>query len=602
MRGRTLAEAERVHARLARRAARLDARCRAVATVRLVLAVLVAIAAVALLRAPAWREVATWAVAGALVAFVAAVVVHRRWTRRARLAAAVTRAAEADITRLAGRWRDLTPGAPAVGAASDLATDLSLTGPSSLQQLVSRAVTPWGKRRLADLLTRGLPAPDLALRQEAVRSWAPRGGMRRRLEAEGHLAGDVTAEAASLAQELAQPSWLAGRPWIAPLGAVLGALTVGQIVVTGAWGVPTALWAFVAVNVAVTAWLSGRLLPEYEGLLDREQAIVACAGMLSVLERSGQRAELPARWRAEALQPSRASGALRELSSILGALSLRRNAMWWPVQAMVLWDTWQVARLARWRGTHGVRVARWLDVLAEAEACASLAGHAAVFGGVQAEMSAGGPSFQAEGLAHPLLGAEAVPNDLSLDGAGRLLVLTGSNMSGKSTLLRAVGVNVALALAGGTARATGLRMRPCRLMTSIRVTDALDEGVSLFYAEVRRLRAIVQAAEDEGRDGAPPALFLVDEILRGTNTRERHAASRAVVARLARTGACGIVTSHDLELTQLADTVPGVQNGHFREEIHDGRMTFDYRLRPGPVTTTNALEILRLEGLEIPEA
>ena len=202
--------------------------------------------------------------------------------------------------------------------------------------------------------------------------------------------------------------------------------------------------------------------------------------------------------------------------------------------------------------------------------------------------------------ARPRAPDKAVANDVSLSGEGRVLLLTGSNMSGKSTLLRSVGCNALLALAGGPVAAASMRLRACRILTSIRVTDALDEGVSLFYAEVRRLKAIVVAA-DEATRGGLPVLFLVDEILRGTNTRERHQAARTIVARLAATDSAGIVTSHDIELTALEGSVPGVRNGHFREQIADGLMTFDYLLRPGPVTTSNALEILRLEGIDVPQ-
>ena len=185
--------------------------------------------------------------------------------------------------------------------------------------------------------------------------------------------------------------------------------------------------------------------------------------------------------------------------------------------------------------------------------------------------------------------------------SGSLLLLTGSNMSGKSTLLRSIGLDTVLALAGGAVHARSLSLSPCRVMTSIRVIDALDEGVSSFYAEVRRLRAILEAIDAADAGGSEPAvLYLVDEILRGTNTRERLIASRFIVARLAKGRALGVVTSHDLALTELEGHVPGLSNAHFREEVADGRMTFDYLLRPGPVPTTNALAILRLEGIDVP--
>ncbi|MBW7879945.1 MAG: hypothetical protein H3C32_11610 [Anaerolineae bacterium] len=210
------------------------------------------------------------------------------------------------------------------------------------------------------------------------------------------------------------------------------------------------------------------------------------------------------------------------------------------------------------------------------------------------------PELHADAFGHPLIPAERkVRNPFHADADSAVTLLTGSNMSGKSSLLRAVGLNIVLAYSGSVADADAMRLGHFRLFTCIRVSDSVVEGLSYFYAEVRRLRALLDALD------APDGLtlfYLIDEIFRGTNNRERLIGGRSYIRALAERKALGIVATHDLELTALADSVPHVRNLHFRETITDGRMAFDYVLRPGPSPTTNALTIMRLEGLPVDTA
>jgi len=206
------------------------------------------------------------------------------------------------------------------------------------------------------------------------------------------------------------------------------------------------------------------------------------------------------------------------------------------------------------------------------------------------------PLFDARQLGHPLIPFQTrVCNDFLIR-QGEVVIITGSNMSGKSSFLRAVGVALALAGAGSVVDAAALRLTPFRLFTSLRVTDSVADGISYFYAEVKRLRALLEAlSAPEG----PPLFFLIDEIFRGTNNRERLIGSRAYVRALSARGGTGLIATHDLELIHLADELPNVSNRHFRETVEDGRMRFDYILRPGPCPTTNALAIMALEGLPV---
>lgn len=545
-----------------------------------------------------------WAAAAAsAAAFAAGIGLHRRVHQRRDLVRGLVAAIERDDLRLADRWREL----PADGerfAGSPLAADLSLFGPGSLFQMISRCVTPFGEERLAAMLDAGRPARHWADRQDLVRELAPRVGLRQRLEAVagGSDSGERSLDVLVL---LRAPSIHDRLRWLGPAALAFAVATVAQGVVALLTAWPTLFLPCLAVQVLAAMILGRRLAAEYEPLLSRERALLSWALALAEIERARLRSRLGRDLRQAVSGPARADGAsasLARLVSIVELLALRQSAAHWPVNVLASWDIVLTWRLARRRRAIAPRLEGWVDALAETEALSSLAGHAASFDEPTFPvMREGLPAWDGRGVVHPLVPASrAVGNDVRLDGPSSLLLLTGSNMSGKSTLLRSIGLDTVLALAGGAVHARALSLAPCRLMTSIRVVDALDEGVSSFYAEVRRLRAILEAI-DGARTDEPAVLFLVDEILRGTNTRERLIASRFIIARLAQGRAFGVVTSHDLSLTELEGIVPGLANAHFREEVEAGRMTFDYLLRPGPVPTSNALAILRLEGIDVGE-
>jgi hypothetical protein len=468
--------------------------------------------------------------------------------------------------------------------------------------MISRCVTPFGEARLAALLDAGRPADRGAERQALVRELAPRVGLRQRLEA---VAGAEDSEKRSLdvLVLLRAASIHDQLGWLGPAALALAIVTSAQGLVELMTEWPTAFLPCLAVQVIAALVLGPRLTREYEPLLSRERALLSWAHALAQIERARLRSPFGRRLRdavGQGAGDAGASASLSRLVSIVECLALRQSTAYWFVNVLVSWDIVMTWRLARCRRSIAPRVDAWVDALAEMEAVSSLAGHAATFDEpTHPVLREGLPAWEGQAVAHPLVPpSRAVGNDVVLGAPGSLLLLTGSNMSGKSTLLRSIGLNTVLALAGGVVHARSLSLVPCRLMTSIRVLDALDEGVSSFYAEVRRLRAILEAIDGAGRS-EPAILYLVDEILRGTNTRERLIASRHIVARLAAGRAFGVVTSHDLSLTELEGIVPGLVNAHFREEIAAGRMTFDYLLRPGPVPTSNALAILRLEGIDV---
>jgi len=295
---------------------------------------------------------------------------------------------------------------------------------------------------------------------------------------------------------------------------------------------------------------------------------------------------------------ARPSAAMQQFRRTVGWFDLRHNGVVHPfVNALTCWDVHCVLRLEAWQRRVGRAVRGWFVALGELEALSSLAGHASDEpGAVFPELVPDGPFFVAEALGHPLLDAGTrVGNDVTLAEPGQALMVTGSNMSGKSTLLRAMGLAVVLAHAGGVVCARRLALRELGLGTSIRVSDSLADGVSHFYAEVRRLRDVVAAAR-----GSAPLLFLLDEILHGTNSHDRRIGAAAIIRALVTRGAIGLVTTHDLALAEIANELaPRAANVHFEDRLEGDRIVFDYRMRPGVVTRSNAIALMRAVGLSV---
>ncbi len=297
----------------------------------------------------------------------------------------------------------------------------------------------------------------------------------------------------------------------------------------------------------------------------------------------------------------RPSAHIKKIQRVITGVGLRENwLLGFLLNALLPWDIYFAYRLGQCRADLSEKLPHWLDIWFELEATSSLATFATLNPGEWVwptfEVS-NDPKFRATALGHPLiLSEQRICNDVQLDKNQAIYLITGSNMAGKSSFLRTLGVNLVLAYAGGPAVAQTFTVSWLRLFATIRIADSLNDGFSFFYAEVRRLSQLLTALNEEGER---PLLFLIDEIFRGTNNRERLIGSRAYIHALAQGNGLGAIATHDLELVQLAEATPKIQNVHFRDDVLNGRMIFDYRLHPGPCPTTNALKIMQLAGLPI---
>jgi DNA mismatch repair ATPase MutS len=292
-----------------------------------------------------------------------------------------------------------------------------------------------------------------------------------------------------------------------------------------------------------------------------------------------------------------ASATIARLARVIDFSDARNNPFLRMLDTPLLYSVHVALAAERWRRDHGKVIHEWIDALGEFEALSSLAGYSYEHPlDPFPELTDGPATFVAAELGHPLLpAAKCVRNSVSIEAPTHILLVSGSNMSGKSTLLRTVGVNTVLAMAGAPVRARSLRLTPLQVGASIRVNDSLQEGSSRFYAEITRLREIYGLLE---RD--LPVLFLLDELLQGTNSKDRLIGAEGIVRAFAQAGAIGLVSTHDLALTDIGGLAPGtLRNVHFQDELLDGQMRFDFILRSGIVTKSNGIELMRAVGLKV---
>jgi hypothetical protein len=543
-----------------------------------------------------------------LVLFGALVIYHARLERRAAWSTALAVVNRNSMARVRRDWRRL-PVPDVAGAPDDgCAADLDLCGRASVLQLLGPATAP-GATLLAGWLLEPASPREVAERQRAVAELAPLLEFRQHFAAHGRLAAGVSRAAVERFLEWAEaaPS-LTATPWIVTTARISAASAVILIVLHAAGLIGFSAWAApVVVNLLLMAAFQGRVQAGLEAA-SVEHGFRRYSELLRLSVSRGFDAprlrELQGRLSGERGPAHRD---MQRLDALHGLANLRLSAaiLHFPIQVVTLWDFHALAALEAWQRRAGRRVRGWLDGLATLDALGSLAGlrHDNPEWTLPEVAADAEPAMAARGLGHPLLPAGTrVCNDVEVGPPGTFLLVTGSNMSGKSTLLRAIGVNVLLAQAGGAVCASWMRMPPLRVATSMRVQDSLEQGVSSFMAALRRLKEVVDAARAAETDPSRRLLYLLDEILQGTNTAERQVASRTVIRFLVAHGAIGAVTTHDLSLADAPDLADVSRPVHFTETVHGedpaGGLSFDYRLRPGLATSRNALRLMRIIGLE----
>jgi hypothetical protein len=544
----------------------------------------------------AHRLSAWWLLAPA-VAFAAVAAAHSRVLRSRDLAERAIAFYRTGLDRIEDRWRGKGPAGERFADPHHVySADLDLFGHGGLFDLLSTTRTRMGEDTLSSWLLAPAAKEQLQERHAAVAELRGQVDLREDLAVLGEDAR-VGVHPAQLVRWAEAPNRLQW-PGLRILATVLGVLAVGCLVGWAFFGLIT---PFVLVVLLEGALMYRLRKPMEEVLHGAEHALGDLDLLSGLLARVTQHEyHSPGLLALQGKLSSEHLGAWQAIAKLrtIGDLIDSRDNMFVRVLDVPLMYSVQLALLAeRWRRVHGPEVHRWLEAVGEIEALLSLAAYSFEHPADPFPEFVPGPAgLEAEGLGHPLLPAAAcVRNDVALRSPTRVLLVSGSNMSGKSTLLRALGINVVLAMAGAPVRARYLRLTPLRPGASIRINDSLQEGSSRFYAEITRLRQVLDLT-----GGDPPLFFLLDELLQGTNSKDRRVGAEGVVRALLERGAIGLLSTHDLALTEIGGALDGhLRNVHFQDEFAGGKMTFDYRLRDGVVTKSNGLELMRSIGLDV---
>ncbi|HSI89824.1 MAG TPA: hypothetical protein VK927_01850, partial [Adhaeribacter sp.] len=543
---------------------------------------------------------------GSLVIFYAVFIVVMRWHNRLqytrdhnRILSEINRE---EIMRLNGELKVFDAGDRFKDAQHPYTSDLDIFGPHSLFAVLNRGVTSLGKNQLAAWLQTAAPAPEIIARQEVLQEIAPEVEWRQELQANARHYLRKVEKMPDLLQWLEEPEFFKGKKWLIGLTFLLPILTLAAI----------AGWYY---DLSSGYWVGGLALAQYlinikyaaqkESIREKSDELnEELRSYVSVLEHLEKREYKSAKLmnlRQELfLQQSPASGFVKGLSSLLDFLAVTQNAyMNFLLNNLLMWDFFWLWRLDIWKQSTTGNLERILHTVAEAEALASLAAFAfANPDNAMPQISA--EPFEVAGteIGHPLIFAETrISNSFATAGPGKTVIITGSNMSGKSTFLRTVGINMALTFAGSVVSAKTFKAYPIQLFTAMRTEDNLAESTSSFYAELKRLKMLLDLTEK-----GTPVFYFLDEILKGTNSRDRHLGAVALVKQLHQRSASGFISTHDLELGQLENEMPqSVSNYSFNSTIEGDKIIFDYRLQPGLCRSFNASKLMQLMGIAIAE-
>lgn len=550
------------------------------------------------LAAFAWLPALKGWIALPVVLFLCLVALHDVTLRRKVFQEGAVRFYERALDRLEGRWAGKGTRGDDLAPEDHLyAEDLDLFGEASLFELLCTARTRVGEEVLAGWLCAPASTEEIAARQEAVEELRERIDFREELAL---LGGEIRASV--------RPERLTS--WAEAPGVLRSARLRYLVVGLTALAVVALLgWAFfgtgagplvlvVIVELLVLRRIRGDVEKVLAAMDEPLRELNVLALLLKRLEAEPFASKKLERLRAGLMaQGVSASTQIAGLYRLLTWAEQQRNMFFAPLALVLMWTVHFAFALERWRATHGKCVARWLSVVGEFEALSALAAYAYEHPADPfPELVEEGLTYEGRGLGHPLIPQEqCVRNDVGLGDRPRMLLVSGSNMSGKSTLLRTVGVNAVLAYAGAPVCAESLRLSPLAIGATLRIHDSIQSGTSRFYSEIKRLKQLVELTE-----GPLPLLFLVDELLHGTNSHDRRVGGAAMLRALMDRGAVGLVTTHDLALTETAGALGGrAVNVHFADHLEGDSLAFDYRMRPGVVKKSNAIALMRAVGLPV---
>lgn len=544
----------------------------------------------------------TCAVIITLVLFTYLVIKHEKLNENEVYSAALSGINESSVKRCIGEWTEFKDdGREFIDESHNFSYDLDIFGANSLFQFINTARTYFGRNKLYELLTdHPSDVSDILMRQKAIEELAIKYRWRQRFQAEGLIAQNRMNNPEDMISWVNESNSFFRKPWVSILVKILPAVTILLLLL--AWTteiipkyIPVLALIFQYILLSVNRKereRSFRLAKKYR------EDIVVYYHMIKSFEKQKFSSDYLKNLQNNMRNSANQTAYLQtdKLSKIIGSLNNRGNAFYIVFNILTLWDYQNLIALEKWKGKSGAHLKTWLLAIGNVEALSSLS--LLRFDNqdwvVPEFETSKGCIFEAKGMGHPLLTGKRETNDLGILPPIKSILITGSNMSGKSTLLRAAGINLVLAYTGAPVCAEFFRVSLMELHTCMRVSDNLGKSISSFYAELLRIKTVVSEAT-EGKS----VFYLLDEIFKGTNSRDRHSGAKVLVKKLCTTNSVGMVSTHDLELCELEQENKAVRNYHFEEYYKDNRIYFDYKLRPGASKTRNAIFLMKMAGIEV---
>ncbi|MDF2591247.1 MAG: mismatch repair protein MutS [Clostridia bacterium] len=537
-----------------------------------------------------------------IVIFLYLVINHERLIVRIKYSSLLLDINNSSLKRMNGEWNKFADaGEDFVNDSHNYSSDLDIFGKNSLFQWINTAKTFTGREKLRDLLSEVIGDSNaIKIRQEAINELAAMIGWRQRFLAEGMATTEKIHNPEELIKWGKESNEFFRKPWVIAFIRICPIVTI--LLVTAGYimnKIPDYLPA--TALLIQFGLISYKVRERYRmfGIFEKYNVdLRVYYKMLRLLEKRKFNSTLINNIKDNIRNNTKqeAFKQVDKLSSIVDSISNRRNLFYIIFNTLTLWDFQSMIALERWKRESGHFLKDWFDNVGRIEAMASLA----VIGFENPDFvipkiyEGGDSAFETMGLGHPLIIENRIHNDVAVDGNVKVLLITGSNMSGKSTLLRTTGINLVLAYAGAPVCATSFRTSIMSICTCMRIKDNLEENISSFYAELLKIKKIVSESQSGTR-----VFFLLDEIFRGTNSEDRHAGAKVLINKLSMTNSIGLVSTHDLELCDLEQKNDKIVNYHFQEYYEDGKIHFDYKLRQGPSTTRNALHLMRLAGIDV---
>ncbi|MGB4770025.1 MAG: MutS family DNA mismatch repair protein [Chitinophagaceae bacterium] len=479
------------------------------------------------------------------------------------------------------------------------ADDLDIFGRASVYQFMNRTASEQGNWKLAGWLSAPAKAAEIAARQDAAKALAKQIDWTQSFRAKAGMSTITIATEQSIRKWLSEPAHFLQKSYWHVVRFVVPAIAVATLLAY-IFDYIDFQQFLVALSVfgMVAFLITKQVQPQYEQLNKISPQVDTLSTALGVIESAQfDNPTLMALRDQLVNQQTRASVSIQALNKILGRFDYKLNpVVYVPLNLLFLWDLQQVLQLEQWKKAHTVDVGHWFEVLSEMESLVSIATlHFNHPSWCFPEIQETKPEFTATAIGHPLIPpSKMVTSSFSTIGKGQINIITGSNMAGKSTFLRSVGVNLVLGSMGAPVCASAMRFTPLMVMSSMRIKDNLEENTSTFYAELKKLKEIILAVKHQ-----QPVFILLDEILRGTNSNDRHIGSKALIRQLLNDEAIGLVATHDLELATLAADQPGIHNYHFDVQVQGEELFFDYILKDGICNSLNASLLMKKIGIEL---